>query len=259
MMRAISDITVNEGVNPRESTIVAGGGAAGLNIMMIAKELGCARVLLPKVASALSASGMQYANIVSEEAASLVTLSNRFEREKVNALLDGLTARLQKFRRGLGDRGDDYVIEYFAEARYLAQVWELDTPIARGKFRNDEDVSALVDSFHQVHERVFAVRDEGSPVEIVNWKARLTAKINRSTPTAAPAAANNSATPTSKRNCFFGSSSPVVTAIFKAADIQPGALIEGPAIIEEPTTTVVIYPGMNARVSGAGNYLLNVA
>ena len=57
MMRAIGDITINEGVNPRESTIVAGGGAAGLNIMMIAKELGCDRVILPKVASALSAAG----------------------------------------------------------------------------------------------------------------------------------------------------------------------------------------------------------
>ena len=79
MMRAIGDITINEGFNPRESTIVAGGGAAGLNIMMIAKELGCDRVVLPKVAAALSASGMQYANIVAEEAATLVTISSRFD------------------------------------------------------------------------------------------------------------------------------------------------------------------------------------
>ncbi|WP_334176625.1 hydantoinase/oxoprolinase family protein, partial [Pseudoxanthobacter sp.] len=55
MMRAIADITINEGVNPRESTIIAGGGAAGINIMTIAAELGCQNVILPKVASALSA------------------------------------------------------------------------------------------------------------------------------------------------------------------------------------------------------------
>src|SRR5947207_9117445 len=58
MVRAIADVTINEGVNPRESTIVAGGGAAGVNIMAIANELGCNRVILPKIASALSASGM---------------------------------------------------------------------------------------------------------------------------------------------------------------------------------------------------------
>ena len=135
MMRAIGDITINEGFNPRESTIVAGGGAAGLNIMMIAKELGCDRVVLPKVAAALSASGMQYANIVAEEAATLVTISSRFDFEKVNGLLAELTRRLETFRRGLGERGSDYVIEYFAEARYLAQVWELDTPVPRGTVR----------------------------------------------------------------------------------------------------------------------------
>lgn len=87
MMRAIGDITINEGVNPRESTIVAGGGAAGLNIMLIASELGCENVVLPKVASALSASGMQFAKIVAEETASFVTLTSRFDRERVNATL----------------------------------------------------------------------------------------------------------------------------------------------------------------------------
>jgi N-methylhydantoinase A len=259
MMRAISDITVNEGVNPRDSTILAGGGAAGLNIMMIAKELGCTKVLLPKVASALSAAGMQHANIVAEEAASLVTLTSRFDYEKVNAVLDGLTSRLQSFRRSLGGRGDNYVIEYFAEARYLAQVWELDTQIAQGKFKGDEDVAALVEAFHQVHERVFAVRDEGSPVEIVNWKARLTAKIDRSTPSSSEAHTNAVAKSSSQRACFFGTSTPVTTAIFKPEDIRPGSVVHGPAIIEEPTTTLVIYPGMSARVSGAGNYLLDVA
>jgi N-methylhydantoinase A len=258
MMRAIRDITINEGFNPRESTIVAGGGAAGLNIMMIASELGCDRVVLPKVAAALSASGMQYANIVAEETATLVTASNRFDFDKVNALLAELTGRLETFRRGLGERGSDYAIEYFAEARYLAQVWELDTPLPKGRFGGQDDVAALVATFHEVHERVFAVRDEGSAVEIVNWKARLTAKISHSRPPPMSGISNTEAKPSSSRNCFFGSSAPVKTAVFKPSDIGPGNLIVGPAIVEEPTTTLVIYPGMSAQVSDYGNYLLRV-
>jgi N-methylhydantoinase A len=259
MMRAIGDITINEGFNPRESTIVAGGGAAGLNIMMIAKELGCERVVLPKVASALSASGMQYANIVAEETASVVTLSTRFDFEKVNAVLDELTMRLEVFRRGLGERGSRYTIEYFAEARYLAQVWELDTPLAKGRFDGQKSVATLVEAFHQVHERVFAVRDEGSAVEIVNWKARLTASIGHVEPVPAAKASGLKAKASSTRDCFFGDSTPIKAAIYKADDIGPGCLIEGPAIVEEPTTTLVIYPGMSAEVSDFGNYLLHVA
>ena len=57
MVAAIKEITVNEGVDPRESVLVAGGGAAGLNIVAIARELGCRRVLVPRTAGALSAFG----------------------------------------------------------------------------------------------------------------------------------------------------------------------------------------------------------
>ncbi|WP_159715987.1 hydantoinase/oxoprolinase family protein [Geminicoccus flavidas] len=259
MMRAVGDITINEGVSPRESTIVAGGGAAGLNIMKIAQELGCQRVVLPKVASALSAAGMQHADIVAEEAASLVTLSTAFDTEGVNAMLADLTARLEAFRAGLKGGGEDCRIECIAEARYLSQVWELDTPLARHRFGGPEDVAALVESFHQVHERVFAVRDPSSPVEVVNWRMRLVVHLS-TPPLTAPETVEVAAPPArERRNCYFGGSTPVATGIYRAEHLEPGLRIEGPAIIEEPTTTLVVYPGMSAVVSGAGNYLLHVA
>ena len=225
----------------------------GLNIMMIA-ELGCDRVVLPKVAAALSASGMQYANIVAEEAATLVTISNRFDFEKVKAFAE-LTGRLETFRRGLGERGSDCVIEYFAEARYLAQVWELDTPVPGGRFAGADDVAALVATFHEVHERVFAVRDEGSAVEVVNWKARLTARIHAHPTSAAKTSDRRSLRRPETASLVVRSRS---RAVFKPSDILPGNLIVGPAIVEEPTTTLVIYPGMSAQVSDFGNYLLRV-
>ncbi|MDR6953326.1 N-methylhydantoinase A [Ancylobacter sp. 3268] len=259
MMRAIADITVNEGVNPRESTIVAGGGAAGINIMTIAKELGCERVILPKVASALSASGMQFADIVAEETASLVTLTNRFDAASVNEVLAGLEARLETFRATLPGAKGDYRIDLVAEARYLGQVWELDTSLPVRRFESDGDRAALVEAFHQVHERVFAVRDPGSPVEVVNWKARLV--VNLAKPPEPEAAVGRLAAgpPTGMRDCFFGDRTPLPTAIYKAADVAPGLLISGPAIVEEPTTTLVVYPGMSAEVSATGNYLLRIA
>lgn len=260
MMRAISDITINEGFNPRESTIVAGGGAAGVNIMTIASELGCNRVILPKVASALSASGMQFADIVAEEATSLVTLSNRFDMDAVNATLQELEDRLEAFRATLPGGGDRYRLEHVAEARYLAQVWELDTPVGTSRFNSQQDLDDFVESFHQVHERVFAVRDEGSPVEVVTWKVRLVVQISEP-PVAAGAldSTTEAGKPTVTRQCYFGDATPVTTPIYKAADIGPGNRISGPAIIEEPTTTLVVYPGMSATVSAAGNYRLDVA
>jgi N-methylhydantoinase A len=258
MMRAIADVTVNEGFNPRESTIVAGGGAAGINIMKIAKELGCDRVVLPKVASALSASGMQFADIVAEETRSVVAVSDSFDRDAVNAALDELEARLDAFRAELADEAPEHLIEFVAEARYPGQVWEVDTLLPVQRFRSAADVDALVETFHQAHERIFAVRDAGSPVEVINWKARLIAKLPRHARSASGEVSKREATPRATRGCYFGDVTPVPTAIFKADDIAPGNTIRGPAIIEEPTTTLVVFPGMTAEVSQAGNYLLHL-
>ncbi len=261
MIRAIGDITINEGLNPRESSIVAGGGAAGLNIMLIAKELGCNRVILPKTASALSAAGMQYANIVSEEAASLVTSTQAFNFEGVHAVLCRLKAKLDAFAIQL-DQSVNHRIEFITEARYAGQIWELDTPVPASGLETLADVEALKEEFHRVHERLFAVRDEGSPVEFINWKARLSIPLG-SDPASSPEVEICSADPEfcaglAKRDCFFGGASPVATPILKPRDMFPGLRIQGPAIIEEPTTTLVVYPGMSATISGAGNYLLEI-
>src|SRR5205823_443268 len=66
MVFAVEEITVNQGVDPRDCLLVAGGGAGGLNAVVIARELGCRHVLIPQTAGALSASGAQFADIVAE-------------------------------------------------------------------------------------------------------------------------------------------------------------------------------------------------
>ena len=259
MVRAIADVTISEGLNPRESTIVAGGGAAGVNIMTIAAELGCERVILPKVASALSASGMQHADIVAEETASLVMQTDRLDIGEVNRVLGALREKLERFAASLSQRDmTDAQIEYIAEARYLGQVWELDTPLRQVPLPLEGGVGLLAETFHQVHERVFAVRDEGSAVEIVNWKARLTVPLAKPIDVAPKAADITLLPPALSRQCFFGGTAPVTTGIYKPADLAPGRTIVGPAIIEEPTTTLVVYPGTSVMVSGAGNFLLKV-
>ena len=258
MVKAIHEITVQQGIDPRESTIVAGGGAAGMNIIPIGTELGATSVILPKVASALSASGMQFADIVTEATAPHFTSTNRFDAAGVNAALAKLEAELSAFRGKVETAGDaPWRIEFFAEARYLAQVWELDTPVPFRRCESAADVAALKQAFDDLHERVFAVRDEDSPVEIINWKGRLVVELARKMEPAPPVAEFAANDPGRSRMCYFGGNLGVATPIFKPANLKPGMKVTGPAIIEEPTTTLVVYPGTSARISGAGNYILD--
>lgn len=258
MIKAIGEITVNDGLNPRESVIVAGGGAAGFNIMPIARELGCDTVILPRTAAALSACGMQYSSIVFEATRSRFTDSNGFDRDGVNKALDEIEAELMTFRDGLAVAASSEIsIEFFAEARYRAQVWELDTALPTTRMNSDEDVAALIEVFHQTHDRIYAVRDEDSPVECVNWKGRIS--IRPFDPPDAPDKADSHYSPdaATTRNCFFGDAAPVNTPIYRGETLNAGADISGPAIIEEPTTTIVVYPGMSATLSAAGDYILD--
>ena len=258
MIKAIGEITVNDGLNPRESVIVAGGGAAGFNIMPIAHELGCATVILPQTASALSACGMQYSSIVFEATRSRFTDSNGFDRDGVNSSLDEIEAELMQFRDSLGTAKDaTMTIEFFVEARYRAQVWELDTQLPKPRLKTDADVDELVETFHLTHERVYAVRDEGSPVECVNWKGRISIRPFDPPPSPEPSDAHNTPTPNANRSCFFGGSERVDTPVFRGANMVIGDEVQGPAIIEEPTTTIVVYPDMSARLSAAGDYILD--
>ena len=257
MIKAISEITVNEGLNPRESVVVAGGGAAGFSIMLIARELGCETVILPRLASALSACGMHYSEIVHEATRSRFTDTAAFDIAGVNAALEAIAADLGAFRAGLvGADGARVSTTFFVEARYRAQVWELDTALPASRIEGEADLAALAEAFHRAHERVYAVRDEGSPVEFVNWKGRITISLFDPPPPPEETAAPHRAEPTAWRECYFAETGRARTPIFRGEGLRLGADIEGPAIIEEPTTTIVVYPGLSARLSVAGNYIL---
>ena len=62
--------------------------------------------------------------------------------------------------------------------------------------------------------------------------------------------------PWARRAAYFGPDDLRNTPVFRGIDLAPGAVIAGPAIIEEPTTTIVVYPQMSATVSPSGHYIL---
>lgn len=258
MVEAIKEITVNEGVDPRDSLLVAGGGAAGINIVPIARELGCRRVLVPATAGALSACGAQYSDVVSELAVSLPTATREFAFDDVNAALAGLDAALDSFAAGLRARGfQRFETAHAVEAHYPYQVWDVEVPLARGRFDGAADVEALAEAFHGIHERVFAVAERGQQVECVNWKARLTVPLDR--PPLRPVdAPPGTPAPHHLRRAYFDGPGELDVPIHLGPELAPGSVVPGPAVIEEPTTTIVVYPGSVATVSGLRNYLIEI-
>jgi N-methylhydantoinase A len=255
---AIREITIAQGIDPREVTMVAGGGASGLNIVPIARELGCRRVLLPSTASALSACGALFADIVSEFSRSRYEETRSLDRAAVNDALADVEARADSFLAGLiglpvtGTRKD-----FLVEARYRAQVWELDVPVPP-RLESDEDVRAMEEAFHATHERIFAVREPGQYLECLLWKARATAVLEKPELLARePSAAGDESE--AEVEAYFKETGLAPVPRYDGPSLPAGTTIAGPAILREPTTTVVVYPGSTVVVTELGNYLLELA
>jgi N-methylhydantoinase A len=254
---AIREITIAQGIDPREVTMVAGGGASGLNVVPIARELGCRRVLLPSMASALSACGALFADIVSEFSRSRYEETRSLDREAVNDALADVEEWADGFLAGLaGLPVTGTQKEFLVEARYRAQVWELDVPVPR-RLESDDDVRAVEEAFHATHERIFAVREPGQYLECLLWKVRATAVLDKPelrprqpVPTGAEAEGHVEA--------YFKETGLATVPRYDGPSLPAGTNIVGPAIVREPTTTVVVYPGSSAVVTQHGNYLLEL-
>jgi N-methylhydantoinase A len=253
---AIREITIAQGIDPREYALVAGGGASGLNVVPIARELGSRRVLLPSTAGALSACGALFSDVISEFSRSRYAETRTLDLDAVNEVLADIEARADAF---LADFGDIEPVatrkEFTVEARYRAQIWELDVPIPS---RIDAaGIGALEDAFHETHERVFAVREPGQYLECLLWKVRATAVPHK--PGVHPRThGEGEPQPALVAPASFRETGLVSVPSYDGVSLPRGARIEGPALIREPTTTVVVYPGSTATLSALGNYLLEV-
>ncbi|MFP6781489.1 MAG: hydantoinase/oxoprolinase family protein [Gammaproteobacteria bacterium] len=256
MINAIKDITVSEGIDPSEAVVVAGGGAAGLNIMPIADELNCRAVIVPRTASVLSACGMQFSDIQAEQSATVATRSDNFDRAAVNKALADIDTKLHAFAATLAERGfDKFTLSYRVDAHYAAQVWDITVPLERNRINDDAQENDLVEAFHAAHRRIFSVDDRASPIDFLNWTGRISIHLPQAK---IVASGNDALVQPQSREVWFDISGPEDAAIVRGGSIAAGQAVEGPAIIEETTTTLVLPRGTRATLTLSDSYLVEL-
>jgi N-methylhydantoinase A len=252
MVQAIVDITVNQGIDPRDAILIGGGGAAGINSVAIGRRLGSERVIIPEVGAALSAAGAMMSDLHSQYTRTFFAKSESFDAAGVNGILDVLEASCNAFIDGPGQGSIDQTIEFFAEARYPEQVWEIEVPLASRRFESDADLEALVQGFHKVHEELFAIRDPDSGVEVVGWTASVKCRL-REGESGSLAVRELEATTDRSRPVYFTGHGLVDATVRRFEAMNEGEVLAGPAIIESPFTTVVVDPGATAERRASGS------
>jgi N-methylhydantoinase A len=257
MIAAIQELTVNEGVDPRDSTLVAGGGAAGLTILQIAEELGCRQVLIPRAAGVLAAFGGQHSDIVREVTAPFATSSEEFDFEGVERTVAELRERLIAFESQLpAGLAGEVERRYSVDSRYAYQVWDIPIPLEGEGVADEAALESLAESFHDAHERIFAVREPGQKVEMNQWKGRVV--VTTAKPPVAARRGGALAGAGAQRRAFLPELGEVEIPVRQGAELASGEAVDGPALVIEPETTIVVYPGWTAHVTELGNYRLEL-
>jgi N-methylhydantoinase A len=155
----------------------------------------------------------------------------------------------------VGVHGTD--LRLFVDARYRSQVWELELALPSARFHGDEDVTALEQAFHELHQRVFAVQEPGQYLECLVWKVRAVARLDKPASHGRPAAVA-AASRRDMAAAYFDGLGTVDVPRQDGSALAPGDVVDGPAIIREPTTTVVVHPGSRTTVTGEGHYLVEI-
>jgi N-methylhydantoinase A len=245
---AMRTITIERGYDPREFTLVAFGGMGPTIAGRFIGELGIGRILVPCDPGTFSAFGMLVTDVHQTRSLTRITrldAAKPAELEKTFAEMEqaGLAELLQeKFAR------EQLTTLRTAGMRYRGQSYEVNVPVSA--LQTDDDLSALIKRFHEGHRRRYGHMAVSEGVEIVNFQVTAVGKIPKPQfQTIAPQQTQPPA-PFETRAAYFGTAGTADVKVFRRSALTPGATIDGPAIIEEKTSTIVIYPGQRARIDG---------
>jgi len=133
-----------------------------------------------------------------------------------------------------------------AGMRYRGQSYEVSVPVA--KLRSAADVAVLMRRFHEAHRRRYGHMAQNEAVEIVNFQVTAIGLMQKPKLKKFKIAAKRKPSPSEVRPLYFGTGRAVQTPVYRRDALAPGVRITGPAVIEEKTSTTVVYPKQIARI-----------
>ncbi len=251
MAEGIRLVSVRRGVDPRKFALLSFGGAAGIHITEIARQLEVQRVIIPRTAAVLSAWGMLATDLRYEVSRTHIGDTGSLKAGDVREVFSEMElegrSRLKEAFDG------DVCISRSADMRYGEQIYEVDVSLDGVEFSDDDLMKSISDRFHKRHEELFTYSLPDQDAVLVN--GRLAAigalpDLPQEPKTEARAASVHCTT----RKIFLAGW--VDAPVFNLEELVPSQNIKGPAIIESSTTTVVLRSDDKAEVTD--NLWLNI-
>lgn len=247
MERALRVISVERGYDPQYFSLLSFGGAGGLHAADLARGLGIPEVLVPPMASTLSAFGMLTADVVKDYTRT-VMLAGDTPWMEIESLLRPLVERGLKEVRDEGIAASEMNVERYLDIRYRGQSYELTIPFS-AQFKSD---------FHEEHRRTYGYARPDAPLEVVNLRVKSVGRVQAPSLETIPMSTPEPYEAYLEEREVVFSSGALKVPCYKAELLRPGNVISGPALVVRADTTVLIPPPDTAEVDVYNNLLISI-
>lgn len=259
MSQAVRRTTAGKGIDPRDLVMLAYGGNGPAFAGVQADALGISRVLIPKASPTFSALGTLVANPGIDEERSFTCPVTHPDLPKLRSLWQELGERAAAYFLDANFGHEEITAVYQVNMRYRGQNWALtfDMHTTQGvndlSFVNEGLGERALAAFNERHMAEFGHVREAELPEIIGVRLKTTAATPAPKVVRGFSASATAAEPYTRRQANLGSGF-AATPVYRGRDLQPGSKIQGPAIVEETFTTLVVYPGWVATIDDAGDY-----
>jgi N-methylhydantoinase A len=249
---AIRQITVEEGLDPAEFSLLAFGGAGPMLAPILAREMKIPEVIVPVAPAAFSAWGMLMSDIRYEASQTHITLLNS---ETIPEIEKQFLVLERKVKSALVEQKAPYIditINRSLELRYLGQEHTLEVQL------NGPLTAEIVkESFQALHLKKYGHKMD-NPVELVNLRVRGLGLLRKPRLQAMQQLSTSGAAGKIAERLAYCLISDKMTKfdIYRRDKLHPGDRLDGPAIVEEGTSTTVIHTGQSLKIDMWGNMII---
>ncbi len=247
MAEGVRLVSVRRGVDPRRFALLAFGGASGLHVTEIARQLDLTRVIVPRVAPVLSAWGMLATDLRFEVSRTHIGDTRSLDGRDVRRLFDEMEAEgLARLRASFDGPAR---VARAVDMRYGEQVFEIVVSLDGVDWTAADPLPAIVERFHRRHEELYTYSMRDQETVLVNARVAISGILSAlpqepRLPEAAPAKVRG------ERNIWLDGW--FATPVWDLDALSPAQTIAGPAIIESAMTTVLLHPNERAAVTPLG-------
>lgn len=257
MASAIMPMMTKRGLDPRDFTLIAFGGAGPTHACLLAEEIGISTVLVPPAPGTMCSLGAAIADFKANYIRSFRSPVDSMDAASLRAAFEQME---EQGRRWLADENPQIAgIDVFrsADMRYRGQAFDVEVAIPGDVDLATLDSARLAELFHSTYNDLYGNADPGAAIDLIALRVGIVGRRNPPPPPLLPERQPQDEPALTGRRDIYHDGSTHTADVYQRQLLRAGDTIRGPAVIEQFDTTTIVLAGFTARVDARGNILIS--